>query len=96
MGTRTRTTYKPSLIGSSDIRRVKMAERSRKKTHDKYVSFYEGFLKNHLSSETTEVVITENYLCTKFKELKYGGKWNPVHRYRGHLVFMYNDGVLFR
>lgn len=90
---RERTTYKPSLIASSDIRRVRMAKRTRQEIHDKNVTFYQGVLKN---AKPSKVEITEEYLARVYKEVRYAGTWNPIRKYYGKLVFMFNDNCKFR
>lgn len=93
MKTRTRTTYKPSLIASSDMSRVNMAKRSRQEIHDKNVTFYQGILE---SAKQSKVEITEDYLARIYKEVRVARTWNPIRKYYGKLVFMYTDNYQFR
>ena len=92
---RERTTYRPSLVASSDMRRVRMAERTRQEVHDKNVTFYQSVLKNAKPSSLKKE-LTEDYLARTYKEVKYAGTWNPVNKYYGKLVFMYTDHCQFR
>ena len=94
MKPRTRTTYKPSLVGSSDIRRVRIAERTRQEVHNKNVNFYQNVLKD--AKVTPESTITEEYLSRVYKEIKVCGQWSRISKYTGKLVFMYKDGYKMR
>ena len=85
---RPRIKVKTSLAGSSDYRRVKSARAILAENHAKHVSFFAA-IKAVESKE--EPIITEKYLLSRYSEVFAIGRWCPVSKFIGSLVYMYNE-----
>lgn len=91
---RVRIKVKTSMAGSSDFRRVKSARAILAENHAKNVSFFANIKTAEVKEEP---IITENWILSRYSEVFALGRWCPVNKFLGSLVFMYsNDNYQFK
>lgn len=86
---RARIKVNTSMVGSSDFRRVKSVRAILTENHVKNVSFFAAIKAAEVKEEP--VVVTENWILSRYSEVFALGRWCPVNKFIGSLVFMYNN-----
>lgn len=89
---RHRIKVKSGLIGSSDFRRVKSRRVILEENHKKNLAFFASIKPKEVK---VEIEITEQYLRSKYSQVLVMTRWEPISKYVGSLVFMFNNNYQF-
>lgn len=90
---RTRITFKATLAGSSDKRRIAAARVALSINHNEGKKYFDSI---NVDVEVEEVEITEEYLLRRYTEVMVFGTWCPLKKYVGRIVFMYETNYKMR